>query len=78
MQNFEEFFDGTLGTWKTYPVKFELKKDAKSKCLKPYPVPKAHREIFKKEVERLVLLAVLEKSKNSEWGAPSFSQPKPK
>ena len=25
LQNFEEFFDGTLGAWKTDPVDFELK-----------------------------------------------------
>ena len=29
LQKFEELFDGTLGTWKTYPVDFELKEDAK-------------------------------------------------
>ena len=32
----------------------------------------------KKEVERLVPLGVLEREKDSEWGAPSFAQPKPK
>ena len=25
LQIFEELFDGTLGTWKTFPVEFELK-----------------------------------------------------
>ena len=25
IQKFEKQFDGTLGTWKTYPVHFELK-----------------------------------------------------
>ena len=34
--------------------------------------------MFKKEVERLVLLRILEVSNDSEWGAPSFAQPKPK
>ena len=29
LQKFEEFFDGTLGTWKNYSVDFELKDDAK-------------------------------------------------
>ena len=27
LQKFEEFFDGTLGTWKTGPVDFKLKYD---------------------------------------------------
>ena len=32
----------------------------------------------KKKVRRIVLLVILERAKNSEWGAPSFTQPKPK
>ena len=31
---------------------------------------------FKKEVQSLDILGVLEKANNSEWWAPSFSQPK--
>ena len=56
LQKFEELFDGTLGTWITDPVYFELKEDAKPIFLRPYTVPKLHKEMFKKEVERLVLL----------------------
>ena len=32
----------------------------------------------KKKVKRLVLLGVLERANESEWGDPSFTQPKPK
>ena len=32
LQKFEELFDGTLGKWKTYPVDFGLKEDAKPIC----------------------------------------------
>ena len=60
LQKFEEFFDETLGTWKIYPVDFELKEDSNSVCSRPYPVPKVHEEIFKKEFESLVLLGLLE------------------
>ena len=42
LQKFEEFFDGTLGTWKTDPVDFELKEDKNPIFLGPYPVPKIH------------------------------------
>ena len=56
----EELFNGTLGTWKTYPVHFELKYGAKPICSRPYPVPKVHEKVFEKEVEILVLLGVLE------------------
>ena len=48
LQKFEEFFDGTLGTWKTYPEDFELEEDAKPILSRQYPVPKVHKEMFKK------------------------------
>ena len=34
--------------------------------------------MFKKEFESLVLLGVIEVVNDSEWGSPSFAQPKPK
>ena len=48
LQKSEGFFDGKLGTWKKYPVDFELKEDAKPICSRPYPVPKVREEMFKK------------------------------
>ena len=56
LHKFEQFFDGKFVAWKTDPVGFELKYDAKPIWSQPYPVPKVHEEIFKKEVETLVLL----------------------
>ena len=47
LQISEELFDGTLGTWKTDPVEFELKDDAKPICLRPYQVRKVHEDYFK-------------------------------
>ena len=70
IHKFEELFDWKLGTWKIYPVDFELKKDVKSICSRPYQVPKVHKEMFKKEVELLFLLEVLEVANDSEWVAP--------
>ena len=78
LPKFEEFFDDTLGTWKTDPVDFELKQDANPIYSRPYPVLKVHDEMFKNEVGSLVLLGVLEVSNDSEWGAPSFAQTRPK
>ena len=34
--------------------------------------------MFKKEVKRLIKLGVPEEENDSEWGAPSFAQPKAK
>ena len=39
LHKFEELFDGTLGTWKTYPVYFDFKEDVKPIFSRPYPVP---------------------------------------
>ena len=46
--------------------------------LLPYPVPKVQKEMFKQEVEYLVILVFLELANDSEWVAPSFAKPKPK
>ena len=78
LHKLEELFDGTLGKWKIDPVDFELQKDVKLVCSRPYPIPKVYEEDFKKEVERLVLLGFLEVTNDSEWGAPYFAQPKHK
>ena len=50
LQKFVELFNGTLGTWKIDPVDFELKEDAEPICSRPYPVPKVHREMFKRRL----------------------------
>ena len=46
-------------------MELKLKEDTKPKCLRPYPVPKVHEEIFEKKVECLVLVVFLEDSKDS-------------
>ena len=47
-------------------------------CLQKYPEMKVNKEIFKKEVELLVLLGFLEVENYQEQGNPSFEKPKPK
>ena len=56
-----------------YPVDFDLKENLKPICSRPFPEPKLHKEMLKKEVERLVLLGVLEVANYSERGAPYFA-----
>ena len=70
-------FDGTLGTCITYRVDFQLKENVKPICSRPYPVPKVHKEIFKRDME-CFLLGLLKNSNDSEWGAPYLLQTKPK
>ena len=45
---FEDLFNGTLSTWKTYPVYFDLKEYVKPIWSRPYPVTEVYKEIFKK------------------------------
>ena len=42
LQKSEELFYGTLGTWKTHLLDFELEEGAKLICSIPYPVPMLH------------------------------------
>ena len=74
----EELFNGTLGTWKIYPVDFEIKEDMKPICSIPYPVPKVHKEMFNNYAECLFIIGFIERANGLEWGFPSFVQLKPK
>jgi hypothetical protein len=67
LQEFEDFFYGTLGDWKTEPVSFELKRDAKPYHSRAFPIPKVQKETIIKEVRRLVELGVLKWQLTSEW-----------
>ena len=69
-------FDGTLGDWKTSPAHFELKEGARPHHGRAYPIPQAHKEVFKREVDRLVGLGVLKHEPDSRWGSATFIIPK--
>ena len=68
----ELLFDGTLDDWKTKPVSFQLKEGATPYHGNAFLVPKIHKDILNKEVERLCKLGVLERQVASEWVLPSF------
>ena len=76
LKQFETLFDGTLGKWKTKPVKIETRSDSKPVNSRWYPVPRINKLTFKKELERLVSIGVLERVQESEWGTPVFIIPK--
>ena len=76
LREIEELFDGTLGRWKTTPVKIELKPGAMPVNARWYPVPRINKETFKRELMRLVKIRVLEKVQESQWGTPVFIIPK--
>ena len=60
----EELFDGTLGTSGKYPVDTGLKE-----YVNPNPLPNVQKYMFKKEVERIILLIFHEKANDSELGS---------
>ena len=68
--------DGTLGDWITKPVFLQLKEGASPYHGRAFPVPKLHKDVLIKEVERLYKLGVLERQHYSEWALPPFIVPK--
>jgi hypothetical protein len=50
---FESLFDGTLDDWRTKPVSFQLKEGASPYHGRAFLVPKIHKDVLIKEVERL-------------------------
>ncbi len=72
LQDYEDLSNGTLSDWKTKPVSYELKDDAKPYHGRAFPVPKIHRETLVKELNKLCELEVLMFQPASEWAAPSF------
>ena len=75
---YEYLFSGSLGTWNTAPVDLELKYDARPVYLRPYTVPRVHEAMFRKEVNRLVLLGIFKEANDSEWISPPFAHTDPK
>ena len=53
-----------------------MEKDAQTKHSRPYAVPHVHSETFKKELQHLINLGVLEPQGTSEWTSPTFIIPK--
>ena len=68
-------FDGSIGDWKTDPISLELKPGSTPYHDKLYPVVVKNNKRFKKEVEHLEKLGVLEKDSDSPWAAPSLGIP---
>ena len=76
LKKFEQLFDGTLSNWRTKPVSFQLKDGVTPYHGRAFPIPKVHKDVIMKEIQRLCDLGVLEWQPSSEWAAPSFIQPK--
>ncbi|HSN66200.1 MAG TPA: RNase H-like domain-containing protein, partial [Fusibacter sp.] len=69
-------FSGKLGTYPHKEFHLALKPDAKPFHSKPYAVPRIHLETFKKELDRLVKIGVLQPTGASLRAAGTFIIPK--
>ena len=69
-------FDGALGNYTGSKYKIELKEKVTSYHAKPFPIPRTPEPTLKKEVDRLVKIAVLKKINNNEWAASTLIIPK--
>ena len=70
-------FDGTLGKWKGFQHKLELRDpNAKPFACRPYPVPVKNKATLMVEIKRLCKIGVLRKVNNSEYQSPSTIIPK--
>ena len=57
-------------------MELEIKEGVEPHSHRHYPMPRIHRDVFKKDLDRLVKLGVLERTNESEWGSPTFIIPK--
>ena len=73
---YKDVFDGKLGCHPTAKIKIKLKPGSKPHWRKPYAVPFARREAFKRELQSLIDDGVLVRIGPSAWGFPSFIIPK--
>ena len=69
-------FNNELKTYPDEQIHLDLKEGAIPHCVRAYSVPHNHQVVFKKELDRLVEIGVLEPTGRSEWQAGTFIIPK--
>ena len=67
---FEELFDGTLGTWKIYPVDFDFKTGCKANMLVTIPSTEGTRRKVQKVVLMFSPIRIPRGSKRFRTGSP--------
>ena len=74
LQKYEHLFDGTLGEFNMAPISLNLiHPGSKPVHARPYTVPRSVEQQLRKEIARLVDIAVLEEDYTSEWASPTFA-----
>ena len=76
LDDFNPMFNQVLGAYPHAQADLLLKKNAEPIHCRPFSVADKNRELFKKELNKLVGLDVLEPVLNSPWAFPTFLIPK--
>jgi transposase InsO family protein len=76
LSNFTTLFSGKLGCYPHEKVHLELNDKARPFHHRPYPIPHAHMQVFKEELDRLEELGVLSKTGPAKYLSPTFIIPK--
>ena len=76
LEQFTELFSGKLGLYPHEKISLELVDNAVPHRSRPFTVPRAHESLFKRELDKLVRLGVLEPCGRAEWIAGTFIVPK--
>ena len=76
LRRFPLLFDGVLKKFPGRKIHLDLEPDAQPVHQRAFPVPAVHHETFRKELDRLCEIGVLERCGASEWAAPTFIIPK--
>jgi hypothetical protein len=78
LSKYPKVFGNNLGCYPHKQFHIDLQPNAKPVHRRAYPVPRLHKETFKKELEHLVHIGVLSPQGSSKWGLPTFITPKNK
>ena len=76
LANTTELFDGKLGHYKAEKIHLDLVDNAQPVHQKAYSVPTKLEPAFRKELDHLQEIGVLERAKTSLWASPTFVIPK--
>ncbi len=72
----EKLLDGSLGVYLHKQIHLDLLPGSEPVHHKAYPVPCAHEQTFKKELQQMVGIGILKACGVSKWALPCFIIPK--